>query len=374
MQLTHSFRIPVPVEEAWTVLRDIERVAPCMPGATIDSVDGDDFTGGVKVKVGPISMTYKGEASFVDVDDANHRASIEARGRDVRGSGTARATVKAELRDLGDETEVTLVTDLAVTGKPAQFGRGVMADVGGKLVDQFAQCLSTKLGAGETEQPMAATTTNGSGPATADAAGSSPPPAAPPGAAEGSAAPLATPKLGAAGTADAGAAQRTGPAEPAGSTPSPAAAPRADSAPRPPASEPEAIDLFELAGGSLARRLGPAVGALAALLALWALVRGRRGGESSRRARRAVQRGAKAARVLAKEERRTAKAERKTGKAVRKALRSERRTAKEGRRTTAELRGAGRSRRAHLVEPEQRLVETLEEGPLAVEPTPAGDA
>ena len=147
MQLTHSFRVPVPVDEAWAVLRDVERIAPCMPGTTIESVDGEEFSGRVKVKVGPITVTYRGNASFVDVDDEHHRASIEASGKETKGAGTARATVRAELQPDGDETEVTVHTDLAVTGRPAQFGRGVMADVGGKLIGQFADCLSAELGA-----------------------------------------------------------------------------------------------------------------------------------------------------------------------------------------------------------------------------------
>lgn len=153
MELTHSFTVPVGVEEAWTVLRDIQRVAPCMPGATIDSVDGEDFTGRVKVKVGPITVQYRGEASFVDVDDAAHTARIEARGQETRGSGTARATVSVALATVPDGTEVHLVTDLAITGKPAQFGRSVMADIGAKLIGQFADCLSGQLAASDEPAP-----------------------------------------------------------------------------------------------------------------------------------------------------------------------------------------------------------------------------
>lgn len=149
MKLEHSFTVPAPVEEAWKVLRDVERIAPCMPGATIESVEGDDFTGRVKVKVGPISVTYRGEARFADVDDEAHTATIEAKGTETRGSGTARATVTARLTGRGGQTDVLLSTDLTVTGKPAQFGRGVMADVGGKLVGQFAECLSSELAVDE---------------------------------------------------------------------------------------------------------------------------------------------------------------------------------------------------------------------------------
>ena len=106
MQLEHSFTVPVGVDDAWTVLLDIEQIAPCMPGAAIDSVDGDDFTGTVKVKLGPIGLTYKGKASFIEKDVDAHRAVIDARGRDSRGNGTANAKVTATLTAEGDTTTV----------------------------------------------------------------------------------------------------------------------------------------------------------------------------------------------------------------------------------------------------------------------------
>ncbi|MEO9109680.1 MAG: SRPBCC domain-containing protein [Jatrophihabitantaceae bacterium] len=145
MQLEHSFTVPIGVDEAWTVLLNIERIAPCMPGAAIDSVDGDNFTGTVKVKLGPIGLTYKGKASFIEKDVSTHRAVIDARGRDARGNGTANAKVTATLTDVGGSTRVDVITDLDITGKPAQFGRGVMVDVGNKLIGQFAECLAGKL-------------------------------------------------------------------------------------------------------------------------------------------------------------------------------------------------------------------------------------
>jgi carbon monoxide dehydrogenase subunit G len=148
MQLEHTFTVPVGVEDAWRVLLDIERIAPCMPGAVIESVDGDDFTGSVKVKLGPIGLTYKGKASFVEKDAATHRVVIDARGRDARGNGTANAKVTATLTESGGSTDVHVLTDLDITGKPAQFGRGVMVDVGNKLIGQFADCLAGKLTAG----------------------------------------------------------------------------------------------------------------------------------------------------------------------------------------------------------------------------------
>jgi carbon monoxide dehydrogenase subunit G len=151
VQLENSFTVPVPIEEAWRVLLDIERIAPCMPGAALDSVDGDDFTGRVKVKLGPINLTYQGKASFIEKDEAAHRAVIDARGKDQRGNGTAAATVTANLKAEGAITRVNVLTDLSITGRPAQFGRGVMTDVGNKLLGQFADKLAAQLGEGDAQ-------------------------------------------------------------------------------------------------------------------------------------------------------------------------------------------------------------------------------
>src|SRR4051812_21556271 len=151
VQLENSFTVPVPVDEAWRVLLDIERIAPCMPGAALDSVDGDDFTGRVKVKLGPINLTYQGKASFVEKDETAHRAVIDARGKDQRGNGTATAVITARLAQEGSVTRVDVVTDLNITGRPAQFGRGVMTDVGNKLLGQFADKLAAQLGEGDAQ-------------------------------------------------------------------------------------------------------------------------------------------------------------------------------------------------------------------------------
>jgi carbon monoxide dehydrogenase subunit G len=151
VQLENSFTVPVPVDEAWRVLLDIERIAPCMPGAALDSVDGDDFTGRVKVKLGPINLTYQGKASFIEKDEAAHKAVIDARGKDQRGNGTAAATITANLAAEGSITRVHVLTDLNITGRPAQFGRGVMTDVGNKLLGQFADKLAAQLGEGDAQ-------------------------------------------------------------------------------------------------------------------------------------------------------------------------------------------------------------------------------
>jgi carbon monoxide dehydrogenase subunit G len=143
MDLTNDFRVAVPPATAWTVLTDVERIAPCMPGAQLEEVEGDEYRGVVKVKVGPITAQYKGKATFQELDEAGHRAVLRAEGRDTRGQGNASATITATLVPDGEGTHVTVQTDLTVTGKVAQFGRGVMADVSSKLLGQFVECLES---------------------------------------------------------------------------------------------------------------------------------------------------------------------------------------------------------------------------------------
>jgi carbon monoxide dehydrogenase subunit G len=153
MELKHSFTVPVPLDRAWDVLLDVERVAPCMPGATLDSVSGDDITGKIKVKVGPISMTYAGKARFTERNRDAGVVTLEASGKETRGAGTASASVRSELVGDGDETSVTVLTNLNVTGKPAQFGRGVMNEVGSRLIGIFASNLAQMLEAGNAAAP-----------------------------------------------------------------------------------------------------------------------------------------------------------------------------------------------------------------------------
>ena len=150
MELEHSFSVPVPAERAWDVLLDVERVAPCMPGATLDSVEGDDVAGRIKVKVGPITMTYAGTARFTERDREARAITLEASGKETRGAGTASASVHSRLMPDGDNTLVTVHTTLNVTGKPAQFGRGVMTEVGAKLIGIFADNLASMLAAEQT--------------------------------------------------------------------------------------------------------------------------------------------------------------------------------------------------------------------------------
>ncbi|HMD24706.1 MAG TPA: SRPBCC family protein, partial [Streptosporangiaceae bacterium] len=149
IELDNSFTVPVPPEQAWDVLLDVERIAPCMPGASVTSVEGDEIDGQVKVKLGPLSLTYKGTAKFTDKDQATHTISIEATGKETRGSGTASATVQANLTPGGSagQTLVSIHTSLNVTGKPAQFGRSLLPEVSGKLIQQFATNLEAMINA-----------------------------------------------------------------------------------------------------------------------------------------------------------------------------------------------------------------------------------
>ena len=151
MELNNAFEVAAPVDLVWAVLTDVERIASCLPGAQLLEIDGDEFRGVVKIKVGPITAQYKGAASFSESDDVEHRAVLRAEGRDTRGAGNAAADITAELEATDVGTKVTVTTDLTVTGKVAQFGRGVMADVSKKLMGQFAENLSDLIAASDDE-------------------------------------------------------------------------------------------------------------------------------------------------------------------------------------------------------------------------------
>ena len=149
IELDNSFTVPVPPEQAWNVLLDVERIAPCMPGASVTSVEGDQIEGQVKVKLGPLSLTYKGTAKFTDKDEANRKIAIEATGKETRGAGTASANVQATLTpgEAAGSTLVAIHTSLNVTGRPAQFGRSLLPEVSGKLIAQFASNLEALIAA-----------------------------------------------------------------------------------------------------------------------------------------------------------------------------------------------------------------------------------
>ncbi len=158
MDLTHRFTVPTGVEETWAHFQDVASVAECFPGAQVTSAEGDTFQGSCKVKLGPIALVYNGSGTFVEKDEAAHRFVVDAKGKDKRGNGTAGAKVTLSMQASGTGTDVEVLTDLAITGKPAQFGRGVMQDVSDKLLGQFVDCLEERLTGGSAPEAAAAET------------------------------------------------------------------------------------------------------------------------------------------------------------------------------------------------------------------------
>ena len=252
MKIEDQFRVNVPFEQAWNVLLDVERIAPCMPGAQLQEVEGDEFRGIVKVKVGPITAQYKGAARIIEADQAAGRVVIKAEGRDTRGQGNASATVTATLVPDGDGTQVSIDTDLNVTGKVAQFGRGVMADVSSKLLGQFVTSLEENV-------------LSGDGTAGPDDAAA---PAAAPAAASASPGPEAAAPEAAVATAPAVAAAPTTPAPTTGSSNASSNASSNGSSDgasdgagvrKIDHAEAEPVDLVKAAGGAVGKRLVPAI-------------------------------------------------------------------------------------------------------------------
>jgi carbon monoxide dehydrogenase subunit G len=255
MELDHSFTVPVPPEQAWDVLLDVQRIAPCMPGATVDTVEGDDVAGRLKVKVGPVSITYKGTATFKDRDAADRSVLVEASGKEMRGAGTASATVRAALKpeDGSGATVVTLHTTLSVTGRPAQFGRGVITEVGSRLIDKFADNLAQQLTGGASAGAEAVGATEAAG---TDAAESGP--------VETATVPAPSPSgddtvLGAVTPAPAPA-----PARPASPPPPP---------PAPVADQEDSLNLIAIAGPVIAKRVAPVAGAITGVVVIAWLIR-----------------------------------------------------------------------------------------------------
>lgn len=208
MRLEHEFSVPAPVDEVWRAMLDPERVAPCMPGATLTGVEGDTFTATVKVKLGPVSLQYKGTGEFVEKDEAARKLVIKASGKDVRGAGTASGTSMVTLSDVDGTTHGAVESELKVTGRPAQFGRGLIAEVSGRLLAQFSENLANELAPARPEEVLEAES-------------------------EREAAPV---------------------------------------------KEAEAIDLMDVAGAPVLKRLAPVLAVLAALLAVAAVVRALRKG------------------------------------------------------------------------------------------------
>lgn len=256
MELEHSFEVPVGIDAAWPHLLDMEKVAACFPGANLTSSDGDQYTGTVKVKLGPIQLTYAGSARIIAADEATHTATIEASGTAARSGSTAAMTVVAAASALApDRTTVTMRTDLTITGKPAQFGRGVMVEVGNKILGMFADCLAGKLAEASAGIPIY----DASAAVPADSGSGEPEAGSQAGGDAG---------VGAEAGAGAGAGARAG--ADAGAGPAAGAAGTAPSARQytrtPDLSEP--IDLLQSARGSIIKRLAPIAAGLV-VLCLW---------------------------------------------------------------------------------------------------------
>lgn len=211
MKIENDFRVAAPIEQAWALLTDIPAIAPCLPGAQLTGQEGDDFHGQMKVKVGPVTAEYQGTATILEMNEADRVVTLKASGRDKRGAGNASADITATMTPDGDGTVVAISTDLKVSGKVAQFGRGVMADVSKKLLGQFAECIESKLGAPDAE-------TDGS----TDEA-------------EAAAGPEADPGSGDSGAGD---------------------------------NDDEVLDLLDVAGGAVAKRLVPTVIAIVVVIVL----------------------------------------------------------------------------------------------------------
>jgi carbon monoxide dehydrogenase subunit G len=158
MKINNEFTVGVPIQQAWNTMLDLERIAPCLPGAAIQDSEGDEYKGTMKVKIGPITANYKGTVKIEEADEENHRAILQATGRDARGQGTASATIVSTLQEEGDQTRVTVETDMKLTGRAAQFGRGIAQDVATKMLGQFAGCLEREISGGGAAEEAAAST------------------------------------------------------------------------------------------------------------------------------------------------------------------------------------------------------------------------
>ena len=255
VELNNSFEVDAPIDEAWKILNDVPAIAPCLPGAQLQEIDGEEYKGIVKVKVGPIKAKYKGVATFVETDEAAGRIVLGAAGRDSNGQGEAKAVITAQLVEAaGNRTLVEVSTDLAITGKVASFARGVMADVSAKLMDQFAKNLAEMLEESGSDAPE--TSSNGSTDPALDALKADP------------FAMKEAPEPAEQSEAPAAAKKPPQVARSAGTSPGSYGAPDIP--------EPEAIDLLETAGSPLIKRIIPPVVGLILLALVIRMLRRRR--------------------------------------------------------------------------------------------------
>ncbi len=265
MELDHSFTVPVSPDRAWEVLLDVEGIAPCMPGATVEEFDGEVVTGRIKVKVGPVSLTYRGTAKFTERDPEARVVVVDASGKETRGAGTASAAVRASLEPSGEGTQVLIHTTMNVTGRPAQFGRGVIAEVGGKLVEKFAENLAQMISDGGIGPDSADGPAVAEGAAGSDAADAGLADAGLAAAGPASSSPASSAESAGDGSAAIGSAVATdavpGATEPAAAAPAPVR-----TATVPPAAQNEdSINLVRLVGPAILKRVVPVAVAVAAV-------------------------------------------------------------------------------------------------------------
>lgn len=268
MKINNQFTVSAPIDQAWETMLNLERIAPCLPGAAIQEEKGEgEYGGTMKVKIGPITANYKGTVKFEEVDEANHSAVLQATGRDARGQGTASATITSTLQEEGDSTKVSVETDMKLTGRAAQFGRGIAQDVATKMLGQFASCLEEEIMGGPEEGAAAAEEPTGEENGSRDGTQQGePPPGASVGGTAGRVISSEDPSLMAGGTVE-GAVVAGGPAESAPTTEQPQA-PRRE--------EPEAFDIGAASQEAILKRVTPVlVGASVLFVLIWLLRRRR---------------------------------------------------------------------------------------------------
>ncbi|WP_119065673.1 SRPBCC family protein [Rubrobacter indicoceani] len=288
MKINNEFTVSVPIEEAWNAMLDLERIAPCLPGAAITEQDSEDeYQGTMTVKIGPITAKYKGNVKYEEKDESSHRAVLNATGRDARGQGTASAVITSQMEEVSDGTKVMVETDMKLTGKAAQFGRGIAQDVAGKMLGQFAQCLEQRLGsdgsANGSDSEEGATEAAAGPHATADSSdngtASTPPASATTAAAASS---MSQPVTGASSTTGS-MSQPVTSSESAGSGSSSGSSseekPRARKIQQD--SEPEPLDLGEMSQDAILKRAKPVLIGVGALLMVLLILRGIRGGKKN---------------------------------------------------------------------------------------------
>jgi uncharacterized protein len=275
MKINNEFTVGAPIQQAWDTMLNLERIAPCLPGAAIqEEKDEGEYDGTMKVKIGPITANYKGTVKFEEVNEDNHRAVLQATGRDARGQGTASATIVSTLQEEGDGTKISVETDMKLTGRAAQFGRGIAQDVATKMLDQFASCLEEEITGGPEEGAAAAATAEPTGEENGSRDGSQQeeaPPAAATGGTAGRVISSEDPTVMAGGTVEG--------AVVAGSSDAPTAGteqPETQQAPRREREEPEAFDVGAASQEAILKRAKPLlIGAGVLLVLIWLLRRRR---------------------------------------------------------------------------------------------------